>query len=593
MLPNHPHSFRILVIDDNPAIHADFGKVLSPPAPADGAIENLEAELFGAAPLSAIARVHFQIDSAHQGRDGLALVQQSLSEGQPYAMAFVDVRMPPGWDGIETIAEIWRIHPDLQVVLCTAYSDYSWEELRAKLGTTDQLVILKKPFDNVEVLQLAHALCEKWLLLQRVRARMSDLEEAVAERTATLQEMNLKLEDEIEERRHTEAALRESQAMVLRQERLAAVGQLSAGVAHDFNNIMTIIQGYAEMIIAAEGCSQEWTRAMHEIMVAAVRAGKLTQQLLAFSRKQVMRCRNVNPVDMVTDFGSMLSRVLGERVALQFDYAASVPQIFADTALLEQVLMNLAVNARDAMPEGGDMKITIAPVEVGPERAERFHEAVPGHFVCFTVSDTGCGMEEAVLKRVFEPFFTTKDVGKGTGLGLATAYGIVKQHKGWIEVESAVGRGTTFRFFVPAVPSVASIAATEKASSSGARGNGEVILVVEDEPSVRSLVKSICLRSGYSVIEATTGDEALEIFQRAGEQVDLVLTDMVMPGATSGKELADRLRAQKPGLKVIFTSGYSREADKDFLSEGVNFLHKPYHPPTLRDMIHRFIQARN
>jgi len=255
--------------------------------------------------------------------------------------------------------------------------------------------------------------------------------------------------------------------------------------------------------------------------------------------------------------------------------------------------MNLTVNARDAMPDGGEIKIRVAPETVDGERAQRFPEAVAGRFVCLSVTDTGCGMDEATLKRVFEPFFTTKDVGKGTGLGLATVYGIVKQHQGWVEVESAVGQGTTFRIFFPTVDFAADVEKKEEAMASTTRGHGEVILVVEDEPAVRSLVKNICLRCGYSVLEATSGDEALEIFQRPDSRVDLVLTDMVMPGATSGKDLADRLRAQNPDVKVIFTSGYSREADKDFLEEGVNFLHKPYHPPALREMIHKFINAQN
>jgi two-component system NtrC family sensor kinase len=563
---------RVLVVDDNRAIHDDFRKILSPDSQQSKELENAEAALFGVSSTTTNKTMHFELDSAYQGKEALELVRQSVANQKPYAMAFMDVRMPPGWDGIETTAAIWKLDPDIQIVICTAYSDYSWNELHEKLGHTDRLIILKKPFDNIEVLQLAHAICEKWRLLQKTRAHVFELETKVDERTA---------------------ALHESQQMVLRQERLAAVGQLSAGVAHDFNNIMTIIQGYAELILAAEGCSREWIRALNEIMVAAVRAGKLTQQLLAFSRKQVMRCRNVNPVEVVTDLGSMLSRALGERVSLKFDYAPVIPSIYADPAQIEQVLMNLAVNARDAMPDGGEMKIAVYPEVISAERARRSHDAIAGNFICLSVSDTGCGMDELTLKRIFEPFFTTKDVGKGTGLGLSTVYGIVKQHQGWVDVESTVGVGSTFRVYFPAVDCVAEKEAKQEASNHDARGNGEVILVVEDEPAVRNLVKSICVRSGYHVLEATSGDEALEIFQRPDHRVDLVLTDMVMPGSTSGKDLADHLRVTNPGLKVIFTSGYSREADKDFLHEGVNFLHKPYHPPALREMIHKFINAQN
>jgi two-component system NtrC family sensor kinase len=409
----NPKNHRILVVDDNRAIHDDFRKILCLDSQQTTELEATESTLFGG-PAETKKVMRFDLDSAYQGKDALELVRQSVAEKRPYAMAFMDVRMPPGWDGIETTAEIWKLDPDVQIVICTAYSDYSWSDLYEKLGHTDRLIILKKPFDNIEVLQLAHSVCEKWRLLQQTRADVFELEAKVDERTAEL---------------------RETQQMVLRQERLAAVGQLSAGVAHDFNNILTVIQGHAELLLMSPTMKAESVPSLNEIALAATRAAKLTQQLLAFSRKQVMRSKNVSLLEVTSNLASMLTRALGERIALRLKDSGDIPPVYADPAMIEQVLMNLVVNARDAMPDGGEVTIGMEVVELSEQQERQDAEARGGKFVCVSVSDTGSGMDAATLRRIFEPFFTTKDVGKGTGLGLATVYGIVKQHRGWVDVE--------------------------------------------------------------------------------------------------------------------------------------------------------------
>lgn len=563
MTPKIP---RMLLVDDNRSIHDDFRKILCPDSQQASELEAAESTLFGA-PAETKKAMQFELDSAYQGKDALELVRQSVADKKPYAMAFMDVRMPPGWDGIETTAAIWKLDPDIQIVICTAYSDYSWSELHEKLGHTDRLVILKKPFDNIEVLQLAHALCEKWHLLQRTRAQVFDLETKVDERTAEL---------------------RESQQMVLRQERLAAVGQLSAGVAHDFNNILTIIQGHTELLLISPTMESESMTSLNEIALAATRAAKLTQQLLAFSRKQVMRSKNVSLMDVTNNLASMLTRALGERIALRLQDSGDVPPVYADPAMIEQVLMNLVVNARDAMPDGGAVTIGMEVVELSEQQERQDSEARGGKFTCLSVGDTGCGMDAATLKRVFEPFFTTKEVGKGTGLGLATVYGIVKQHRGWIDVESIVGKGTTFRIYFPVANETAEAPAkkTEPLPILSRRNGVETILVVEDEAAVRALARKIFQRCGYRVLEAASGDQAVELINRTQEHIDLVLTDLVMPGGISGRELGRMLQARKPRLKVLFTSGYSQDFTADsFLKEGVNFLFKPYSPPALMQMV--------
>jgi two-component system, cell cycle sensor histidine kinase and response regulator CckA len=449
-------------------------------------------------------------------------------------------------------------------------------------------MILKKPFDNIEVLQLAHSLTEKWGLLQQAQTKMADMEKMVADRTLDLRAANERLQIEVVERTHAEAALQESQKMVLRQERLAAVGQLSAGVAHDFNNIMTVIHGYANLLLLNDQVPEAVHEPLKEIEKAATRAARLTQQLLAFSRKQVMQPRNLHLGEIAGHLAAMLECTIGEQISLRVICAPQIPTIHGDVTMIEQVLMNLVVNARDAMPDGGELIIGVETVELDAGHVARNEEAQAGRFVCLSVRDSGCGMDEDIVDHIFEPFFTTKDIGKGTGLGLATAYGIVKQHQGWIEVESRKGQGTLFKVFFPAAEAKveAKVNITAPVVS---QGHGETVLVVEDEPALRRLVRRIIQGYGYSVIEAKSGREALEVWGQESHRVDLLLTDLVMPEGISGKELARTLLADKPELKVIFMSGYDKEPTEETfpLIEGVNFLHKPYTPMALGQIVHR------
>jgi len=430
---------------------------------------------------------------------------------------------------------------------------------------------------------------EKWRLLQQARLRMADLETMVSQRTRELRLSNDQLQVEIAERIQAERALKESQEMVLRQERLAAVGQLSAGVAHDFNNIMTVIQGHASLL-QMQGQVPDFAQdSLREIETAAVRAARLTQQLLAFSRKQVMQTRSINIGEVVSNMAGMLGRALGEAITLRLQRPALLPAVTADSGMIEQVLMNLSVNARDAMPDGGELLIAIEAVHIEPSVIEHNVEARDGSFVCLTVRDTGCGMDASILGRIFEPFFTTKDVGKGTGLGLATAYGIIKQHQGWIEVASEVGKGTCFKVYLPSSESVAAAAPSRAAAIANVRGNNETVLVVEDEPSLRRLVTNVLRRHGYNVIEAASAGDALELWEESGPSVNVLLTDMVMPNGVSGRDLARTLLQKNPALKVIYTSGYSMElvSHDSTLKEGINFLPKPYAPTLLAEVVRR------
>jgi CheY-like chemotaxis protein len=314
-----------------------------------------------------------------------------------------------------------------------------------------------------------------------------------------------------------------------------------------------------------------------------------------FSRKNVMQPMPLDLREVVAHVSKMLQRLLGEDIALELDAPPYISLVQGDTGMIEQILMNLAVNARDAMPRGGTLAISTSTVTIDEAYAQVQPEARPGLFVWLRVSDTGCGMDEATMQRIFEPFFTTKEVGKGTGLGLATVYGIVKQHGGWIEVASEVGKGTSFNVFFPATgePIVGLQAETTEAVEA-VRGGKETILVVEDEPVLRDLAHVILRDCGYEVLEAGTGSEALRVWNTRQGEVDLLLTDMVMPDGMSGMELAQRLRDAHPELKIIFASGYSmEELDTGFVREGhALFLQKPYTHVTLPKAVRECLDAQ-
>jgi PAS domain S-box-containing protein len=381
------------------------------------------------------------------------------------------------------------------------------------------------------------------------------------------------------------------EAQLRHAQKLESVGQLAAGVAHDFNNILTVIQGYSDTLLARSNGDASMRGALKQICDASKRASALTRQLLVFSRKQVIQPKVLDLNAVLQNLSNMLPRLLGEDVVLETKYMANLPRIEADTGMLEQVVMNLAVNARDAMPKGGILTLSTTSVEIGKDYASRHPDSRPGTFTCLTVSDTGCGMDAKTLERIFEPFFTTKEVGKGTGLGLATVYGILKQHEGWIEVDSEVRVGTTFRVYFPAV--AAAISTSDTTIISGkVRGGKETILLVEDEPVLRELVREILHTYEYNVVEAESGMDALRVWDQFDGKIDLLLTDMVMPEGLNGRELADQLKKRRPELKVIFSSGYSAESLGRELTDGdTAFLPKPYLPPQLAQIVRQCLDT--
>jgi len=391
---------------------------------------------------------------------------------------------------------------------------------------------------------------------------------------------------DITERKQLEEQLRQLQKM-------ESIGQLAAGVAHDFNNILAVIQGHTDMLLSGMVEGKEVEESLKQVSAAAKRAANLTRQLLTFSRKQEMQTQALNLNEVVQGTIQMLTRLLGAPVTLEFNAAPDLPAIHGDFGMMEQILLNFAVNARDAMPRGGQLTIRTGTRKLAEAEIKRNPEARAGWFVCLSVVDTGTGIAPEILPRIFEPFFTTKEAGKGTGLGLATVYGIVKQHQGWIEVDSQVGRGTSFRVFFPASSSSA-VASTPLLSPTTARGKGEVVLIAEDEPAFRRLAARILRNLGYEVLEASSGVEAITIWEQHGKKLNLLLTDLVMPDGLTGRELAKQMATREAGLKVIYTSGYSPEMrETSFLfREGYNFLQKPYPPARLAETVRRCLDQK-
>ncbi len=397
--------------------------------------------------------------------------------------------------------------------------------------------------------------------------------------------LSLSLFRDVTMQRRLEEQLRQSQKM-------EAIGQLAGGVAHDFNNILTVIHGHASLLSMSD-LDDTAARSAQQISQAAERAAGLTRQLLTFSRRQLIQPKRLDMNKIVGNMTDMLGRLLGEDVALQLNYCNTAAMVEADAGMMEQVLLNLAVNARDAMPRGGQLFIRIALMDIKEDHVKAHPEARVGKFVCVSKTDTGCGIPPENLSRIFEPFFTTKEVGKGTGLGLATVYGIVKQHQGWIEVTSEVGKGTTFRVYIPYVGE-AVVEVERQPKPVTVNGGNETILLVEDERPVRELVARVLQKHGYKILTAATGDEAVEVWNNRNCEIHLLLTDLIMPGNMNGRELAEKICAEHPGIKVVFTSGYSADiVGRDFkLEPEINFLQKPYHPQTLALTVRRCLDRK-
>ncbi|MDI1315596.1 PAS domain S-box protein [Prosthecobacter sp.] len=821
---------RILVIDDNQAIHDDFRKILGESDSEDAALQAAESRIFGAP-----ATMLFEIDTASQGEEGLKMVEKALAEGRPYAMAFVDVRMPPGWDGIETTQRIWQICPELQVVICTAFSDCSWSEMQEQIDPQDRLLVLKKPFDTIEILQMANALTQKWLRMQESKVEFGDLHQMVSERTRELEASQAaavsmmadavrhrekaelsyeELKREMAERRRLEEKFREQaslldkaqdailahdlehritywnkgaerlygwsaqevagrsvaqmlykdsdafqraceqviktgewvgelhqvgkdggslvivghwtlvrdaagqpksvltintditgrkktdealkmqgqvlesmaegvtvcdekghivfsndscntmfgyeggeligqhysvirnlpqeegrqamdelfrvlrekgawmgemssrkkngaafitrsrisvlemdgvrsfvavveditekknmEAQFLRSQRMESVGRLSSGIAHDMNNILTPIF-ISSFMLRRNLPPDEFEKMLGNIETNAQRGADLIKQLLTVNCDMSGQRHVVEASRLAADMMKIMSGTFPKNISLTGSTPDDVWPVIGDPTQLHQVLLNLCVNARDAMPAGGVLSLTTENIRLDENFAAMNVDAMPGPYVVIRVSDTGEGIPVDVIDKIFDPFFTTKETGKGTGLGLSTVLGIVKSHQGFVNLRSHVSMGSIFEIYLPAAPDAvaASIAAPPMEAP---RGQGELILVVDDEEVIREVVQKTLCAHGYRVITAGDGTEAIAQFSQNRGEVKAVLTDIMMP-FMDGVTLSRTLKKMDPSVQIIATSGMgSAKGRQDkataLASLQINtFLNKPY-----------------
>jgi two-component system cell cycle sensor histidine kinase/response regulator CckA len=510
---------RVLLVEDDPA----FAGLLTADLAADAG--------------------EFALTVAGTLRHGLARFVE-----QPADAVLLDLNLPDS-EGLATVRSVRRAVPrETPLLVLTGLDDVDMARAAMQEGAQDYLV--KGRDDRAAIVRALRYAIER----SNYRRRLMEAEEA----------------------------LRQSEAQLRQAHKMEAVGRLAGGIAHDFNNVLTAIFGYTDLILEDVGPGDRHRGDVLEIRRAAERAASLTRQLLAFSRKQVMMTRRLNLRQTVGNLQGFLSRLIGSDIELVIDGDPALGDVLADQGQIEQVLMNLAANARDAMPDGGRLSITLRNIDMSAEDANAFVGLHPGELVGITVTDTGHGIPESVRKNVFEPFFTTKAQGQGTGLGLAMVYGIVKQSGGWIYLDSTEGQGTTFTIFLPRL-------APEDSQASAHAGPGRLILVVEDDDPIRHLTVQSLRRQGHRVIEARSREEALAAAAPASG-IDVVVSDLRLPDG-DGRDVVREIRRRLPGVRVLLMSGYGELAGRAGEEAVDPFLEKPFTPHALARAVQTLISA--
>ena len=513
---------------------------------------------------------HFAAYAGHLSLEVVATSKEALErlKDEPAIdLVLADLRMPD-MNALDLLREVRQRGLSLPVVVVTGQGDEMTAVAALKLGAYDYIV---KRADYL--MQLPYA-----------------IDNAIDRFQLTL--LNRRLHTELAERQRSEAERAQLVEDLRQAQKIDSLGRLAGGVAHDFNNLLTVIIGRTDLLLLDTRDGDPVRESLADIQAAATRAAELTRQLLAFSRRQLLQPRVIDLNALIHDGSRMLRRLLGEDVELVTVLAGDLGRVRADPGQIDQVIINLAVNARDAMPRGGTLTIETRNLEIGPEDPQPHPSFVPGSYVMVAMSNSGESIDAAVLPRIFEPFFTTKARGGGTGLGLSMVYGIVKQSGGWIRVDSEPARGTTFEIYLPRVNAPISAAAEGLADAETPRGS-EAVLVVEDEETVRKLTCQTLRGYGYQVIEASDGGDALLKCEQHSSPIPLMITDVVMP-QMSGPELAHRLRQLYPGMKVIFTSGYTDDAmvRHGLREHTMSFLQKPFAPAALARKVREVLDDR-
>lgn len=664
---------RILVIDDDREIWKAYGQVLAPVAQnEDSSLQQISRLL--ASSVKPEAPQSFGVDFAAQGQEGFALAEAALAKGEPYGVAFIDVRMPPGWDGMETAARIRKIDPNVEIVIVTAYSDRSREEIVQAVGAIDKLLFIRKPFDAEELLQLAVSLAKKWQItrdearhrsyLQAIlrtspaaiftidqqknisswnpaaeRITGFDASEVVgkpcifydiAEESSCLQcqsgeedfvgDLNcqISIHDKQGQKKllvinveHEEEALDPMVSMIgsfwdmtemvaLEEERrqsqkLNALGTLAGGIAHDLNNILTPILGYSQLALQQTESDSKKYAWLQVIESCAQKGAALIRQILAFTRKKTVKMASTDVNVVINDFAKMLRSLIREDIGLEFDLEHDLWPVLADQGQLEQVLVNLAVNARDAMVDSGGGAITFMTANVSLKENschDVSHQPVPaGDYVLLSVKDQGMGMDKELLEQIFDPFFTTKETGKGTGLGLSSIFGIVfHQHHGSICVESVLGQGSDFQIYLPRSMEVVVVDDHEVSLAGIDRGHQETLLLVDDNTEVLDMLSGVLQDLGYSVLTAVNGRDGLDVLSNHESDIDLIITDMIMP-VMGGQAMAVNVRQRYPDLPILFITGFAFDAEACDITTmpHCDYVQKPFTMKGITDKIHEML----
>ncbi len=714
---------RILVADDDRMILDLFQATLTEPVgkkSTDTEFADLMYRLFDETQPQEQTTC-FDITLCSQGTEAIDRVRSAISDNNPFSVVFIDVRMPPGPDGIRVAEQIRQLDPCIEIVIVTGFSDKTPREIALRVPPTDKLLYLQKPFHPHEIQQMAAALNSKWHAERKLRELQGQLEQRVQDRTLELIVMNEKLKREINERMQAEENLlkekerlstvldsspiptfmvdrdhrvllwnrafenlskisrdqaigktaaqaigpvyeddpppiladlvldlsdeqlkqlypdkisalstndtyevatsiwpegerrflttqatriRDHKAEVIgaiqcaqdvtekillqkqlqHAQKMEAIGTLAGGIAHDFSNLLQGIQSCAELLMMGKKDRDPEYDRLSDIFETAARGGQLVQQLLTFSRKVESRKQTVCLNREVLRLKAILERILPKMVEIKLQLSDDLNGIHADPVQLEQILMNLAVNAKDAMPDGGTLKFHSSNILIDEKFCMLQPEAVPGEYVLLEVSDTGCGMDPKTLHCIFEPFFTTKAIGGGTGLGLAMVYGLVKSHNGLITCSSQPGRGTAFKIYLPAC--VQKQIVVPQAANETARGGLESILFVEDDPVILSSCAQLLTKAGYTVFSARQGESALEIYAKERQRIDLVILDLIIPGM-GGEKCFNELLKIDPRVRILITSGFAcDDRVAQMLELGARgFIEKPYKQESLLNAI--------
>jgi signal transduction histidine kinase len=575
------HQRKILVVDDNPDIHRDFRTILIPEKSTEN-LDLLEAEIFGSSRQTFRPLHKYLLSFALQGQQALEMVDTALAADDPFHLAFVDMRMPPGWNGLKTIERIWQSDPDIQIVLCTAYSDYSWEEIEERLYITDNLLILKKPFDVSEVAQMASTLTRKWILLKTSQLKLDELEKLVHERTQTLKQTNRRLEEEFEQRQQLEKRL-------IRSQKMEAIGTLAAGVAHDLNNILAGIVSYPDLLLQEVDPKSVIYRQLQLIQTTGYKAAAIVQDMLTLGRRAVISRDEIDLKSVLSDFlqSPEWSEIQGyhPKVCIQTRVEPGCFYLVGSEVQLAKVLMNLVSNAAEAMPAGGTIAIKLCRRQL--DKSFNGYESIPsGDYFVLSVMDNGDGIDQKDLEHIFEPFYTKKKMGRsGTGLGLAVVWGSVKDHNGYIDLKSSKKSGTCFDLYFTDKGFGGIVRPNGKTAQTPLVANTHHILVVDDVFEQREIAVKMLKTLGYDAKAVASGEAALTYIEQY--TVDLLLLDMVMNPGMDGLETYRQVLTINPEQKAIVVSGFSKtERVLETLALGASdFLNKPYRLQHLAEVV--------